>query len=375
VLAALAPGALAATRYVDADGRAGPLGCGGAEAAPTAIQPAVDAAEPDDTVEVCPGTHAGPVYLTTPRVTLRGASLDVGYGSSPGGAVESIIDVGAAPYGVAVLADGVTVEGLRVEGAATRDAFSGICVSPVCAFPEHAFDAGGDGVAEGVTIRHDVVHGFGVDVDVLARTTSLSVWGNRLLGAGASSHMGVWIRAASTDATVVGNEIEGHDGSGAIVLDAGPHDRPSVAFNRIRDDGPVALVGSSRSSIEYNLLEGSDITVRRGAGALVGRNALSGGAIAVTDIDAFASVLDNTLVQDVHSPPHAGPSAAISVHLAGAHAIVGQNRVRLLGRVSRRSTAAIRGIDVSGASDVQVYDNVLDATRVSSWGGATSTGL
>ncbi|MBX3032048.1 MAG: right-handed parallel beta-helix repeat-containing protein [Chloroflexi bacterium] len=66
--AAAGPGTT--TRWVDDDGKAGPNGCGGSQTAFTAIQPAIDASDRNDTIIVCPGTYTGQLSINGDRAGL-----------------------------------------------------------------------------------------------------------------------------------------------------------------------------------------------------------------------------------------------------------------------------------------------------------------
>ena len=104
VLAAAAPAAAAPRTVVVDDDDAQ---CPHADA--TSIQAGVDLAGPGATVAVCPGTYAGRVVVSTPRLRLQARG--------PVGSV--VIDAGGLDertWGVAALADGVRVRGFAIRG-------------------------------------------------------------------------------------------------------------------------------------------------------------------------------------------------------------------------------------------------------------------
>lgn len=84
-------------RWVDDDGRAGPVGCGGSAPSLKRIQPAIDAAKPGDTVRVCPGTYVGALSVGTANLRLvssvaRRAIIKAAPDHSDGG---SLVDITA----------------------------------------------------------------------------------------------------------------------------------------------------------------------------------------------------------------------------------------------------------------------------------------
>lgn len=70
-LAAMPAAAAPKTRWVDDDGRAGPVGCKGTARASKRIQRAVDLSAVGDIVKVCPGTYVGQVTIATRRVRVE----------------------------------------------------------------------------------------------------------------------------------------------------------------------------------------------------------------------------------------------------------------------------------------------------------------
>lgn len=107
VLAATPAAAAPKTRWVDDDGRAGPVGCGGSDRAARRIQPAIDASRPGDTIRVCPGTYVGAITVDTPDLRLvstvtRKAIIKAAPDHSDGG---SLVDI---------TADDVQLHGFRV---------------------------------------------------------------------------------------------------------------------------------------------------------------------------------------------------------------------------------------------------------------------
>lgn len=116
-IAALAIGSLSlpasaagATRWVDADGKAGPAGCAGSGSAKTTIQAAVTAASAGDTVVVCPGDYPENVVVGAAKdgLTIRGATqwtARIRGGDGPYGGGSSLLRIASG-------ASGVTVRGL-----------------------------------------------------------------------------------------------------------------------------------------------------------------------------------------------------------------------------------------------------------------------
>lgn len=71
IAAALPTAAAAKTRWVDDDGKAGPVGCSGSATAAKKVQAAIIASGPDDTVKVCPGTYTGRLLVQGTRDGLK----------------------------------------------------------------------------------------------------------------------------------------------------------------------------------------------------------------------------------------------------------------------------------------------------------------
>ena len=90
-----------------------PWDCGHAQYA--TINAAVTAANPGDTVEVCPGTYTEDVVITK-ALKLVGQNATINATGLPGASTGAIL--GQAPYnGVTIESSNVTVMGFTVEGA------------------------------------------------------------------------------------------------------------------------------------------------------------------------------------------------------------------------------------------------------------------
>jgi hypothetical protein len=94
-----------------------------------AIQAAVDAARPRDTIRVCPGHYLENVKVDTPRLTIKGANA----GRDPSGGRrrrESVV-TGDDPKGtVQLLADHVTWDGFTIRGVPEKKNGPGMYTDP-----------------------------------------------------------------------------------------------------------------------------------------------------------------------------------------------------------------------------------------------------
>jgi hypothetical protein len=125
----------ASTIVVDDDGMASAGDCNAATPASTTIQGAVTAANPGDTIKVCPGTYAEQVVIDK-TLTLNGPQANVDArtatrGTTPAG--EAIVtgtgNGGLTP--VYVTANNVTVNGFTIEGNTSGSNFGfGILLAP-----------------------------------------------------------------------------------------------------------------------------------------------------------------------------------------------------------------------------------------------------
>jgi hypothetical protein len=111
-----APVAASTVHTVDDDGLAGPGGCAGAATVPSTIQAALDAAEPGDTIRVCPGVYTEQLRVATRGVTVRAIQPWKAVVRPPEGPL-----AGSPPNLVTITADGVTLQWLRLQAATTGD--------------------------------------------------------------------------------------------------------------------------------------------------------------------------------------------------------------------------------------------------------------
>lgn len=258
-LAASSASSLAAssrTRWVDDDGRAGPGGCGGRQAAARSIQAAVDASGRGDTVMVCPGTYVGQVRIRGDRdgLTLRAAQPFTAQIKAPRNV--------AAPLGFHYLVlvdhvDDVTVRGFRIVTRTqapcdTLEVTVGVVGSRRTAIRGNRLQAPG-------TVGGDCFQNIGIAVvDSLA---------NGQPGGGSSSF--------TASATIASNEVRDALFAGIISIGQTGRVRLDVAGNTVRawfgqppvgpPPGPgwptsqfgVGLFGRSAGTVRNNVVQGA----------------------------------------------------------------------------------------------------------------------
>ncbi|MEY2474263.1 MAG: hypothetical protein QOK28_3592 [Actinomycetota bacterium] len=119
-LAFATPARAATVRWVDDDSRHGAGSCdgGAAGSAYSTIQDAVAAADPGDTVKVCPGHYFGPVSVNK-TLTINGPKVGVnGATRTFGGASEAVVSsVGTAEDAFILLADNIKLDGFTIQNS------------------------------------------------------------------------------------------------------------------------------------------------------------------------------------------------------------------------------------------------------------------
>ena len=243
MFALAAPAVAQTTRVVDADGHATAIDCASSAAtAFTSIQAAVDAAQPGDTIRICPGVYNEQVVITKANLALVGAGAGVTAVRptvlTP--KTTSVVAPGQPAQSPILLVDGVSgvsVAGLSIDGALAVPARSS--GNPNCGFQPHTIgiafrNASGSVDSVHVTnVQPEVDCGFGVRVENGPQASSRLLLSRSRIERYADA--GISCAGLQTECTITDN----------VVLGAGP-----VNFGQVG----VIIRGGSFGSITNNLI-------------------------------------------------------------------------------------------------------------------------
>jgi hypothetical protein len=244
-----AQSAMAASIVVDDDGHATPANCNAASLAYPTIQDAVDFAEPDTTIKVCPGVYNEQVTVTTNKIRLVGVGNQAAQISPP--------ETMTAPYALVLFTGGAvgdSIKNFSVKGPFPDELFCGT-------------DAWGVKVEGGATATIQANHISEI------RATSPALYGcQQGLGIG----VGRMATSQVGHATITGNTIDTFQ-KGGIYVD-GPGSKATIKNNTVTGTGPSDIIAANGIQISRNAigkLSGNTVT----ANSYTGDSASSSGIL------------------------------------------------------------------------------------------------
>jgi hypothetical protein len=265
------------------------------------IQSAIVAANPGDTISVCPGSYNEQVQVTK-TLTLQGAQHGVD-ARTRATTSESIINFSGGP--VQIMADNVTIDGFTIQGSTGTDPnfISGIWTNP-----------GFSGTQGGHQILNNIVQNniSGIELDSTCAANPTLVQHNLIQNnnnPGPGSGTGIQDNFVLCHATIDSNKFVGNSSTGTLLF--GPPvtsngSNITVSNNEFgTNGGAIALLGVTSSTISTNNIHNS------GSGA---------------DIDIFGgvnglSVTCNSLAMgagrgvQVEDPFGVGPNANVTINM------------------------------------------------------------
>ena len=300
--------AQAATLVVDDDGFASATNCNDlTTAAFTTISAAVAAANPGDTIKVCPGLYAEQVFIGTNasnvvlnNLTLLGAQAGVDARTRPflpDPTTQSIIDHPCGP--VQIAANNVTLDGFTVQGSTLPDPcfLAGIWTNP-----------GFSGTQGGHKIRNNIVQDniSGIELDSTCTIPTLVqfnlIQNNNNPGPGAAN--GIQTNFGLCNATIDSNKFSGHMNSSFFVV--APSSNIDVTSNE--------LVAGMSERIVFGAVNTGTIIGNVSTGST------SSGTIRLFGGDSNVTINSNTLLNGmrgirVDDPFGIGANSGVVAHL------------------------------------------------------------
>ena len=292
----------ATTRWVNEfDTSPNPPGTSCADAGYMTISAAVAAANPGDTIEVCPGTYLEQVMINK-TLTLKGAQAGFDARTRPflpDPTTQSIIDHPCGP--VQIEADNVTLDGFTVQGSILPDPcfIAGIWTNP-----------GFSGTQGGHHILNNIVQNnvSGIELDSTCAANPTLVQFNLIQNnnnPGPGSGNGIQTNFGLCNATIDSNKFSGHLSTSMLLNTA--QSKLAISNNELVGGTPerIFLANTTASSITGNISVGSTSsgTIRFFSGntnvTVTGNTLLNGmRGIRVDDLDPLNSAMNSAI--DAH---------------------------------------------------------------------------
>ena len=298
------------------------------------IQSAIIAANPGDTISVCPGTYNEQVQITKTLI-VQGAQHGVDARTRVV-SNESIINYAGGP--VQIMADKVVLDGFTVQGSTGTDpAF----ISGIWTNPAYSGTQGGHQILNNI-VQNNIA---GIELDSTCANPTLVqhnlIRNNNNPGPGSGN--AIEVSFGLCNATIDANKFSGHVSSSVLVNSFSGADTNITVSNN-------ELVAGASESIDFLGVTNSSITGNKCVGsASSGTVDLFGGN---SNITVTGNVLDNgqrgLYVENPYAIYSVTPNTGITAH---SNCIVGN---------------AVAGLEVSAAS----YTGTLNAES-NWWGSAT----
>lgn len=219
------------------------------------IGAAITAANPGDTIKVCPGLYPEQVQITK-TLTINGAQMGVDARSRafvP--ANESIIDDPCGP--VQIMADDVVLNGFTVQGSILDPTFVPACFGAgIWTNPGYSGTQGGHQILNNIVQNN--INGIELDSSCMANPTNVKfnlIQNNNNAGAGSGN--GIQTNFGLCNATIDSNKFSGHLSSSYLVV--APSSGLAVTNNTLVAGTPegIAWLFVSNSTISGNVSTGS----------------------------------------------------------------------------------------------------------------------
>jgi hypothetical protein len=249
-----APAAAApSTLVVDEDGMASTTDCNASNSAYPTITLAIAAANPGDTIKVCPGLYNEQVMVNKDNLTLLGAQANVDARTRPflpDPTTQSIIEHPCGP--VQLEADNLEINGFTIQGSTLPDPcfLSGIWSNP-----------GFSGTQGGFRILYNIVQDniSGIELDSNCGTPTLVQYNliQNNINPGPGSGNGIQTNFGLCNATIDRNKFSGHDNTSFLVV--APSSNLSVTNNELAPPASERIVFAfvDKAMISGNLSTGS----------------------------------------------------------------------------------------------------------------------
>ncbi|MFI6284533.1 right-handed parallel beta-helix repeat-containing protein [Streptomyces sp. NPDC051018] len=269
------------------------------------IQAAVNAAVSGDTVQVCPGLYAEIVTITTPNLTLTGATTppaDCDVVTAPDPTTDSIIaTTNVSDAVVNLMADNLTLQGFTIQNGGAGPATSGV-------FTSH--------LHSGYSITDNLIQNnlIGIYLNTTSPATQSEVARNCIrqnnLGTPAAGN-GIYSDQGIHNVLIDNNAFFQNVNDAMLITQADPFtvDNVNINHNVSHQDGRLLTIFASTNSVvtDNTVVDATDQAITIGnenTGLQILRNGIQGGGLGIFSTSAFVptapgssqvTISDNTI--------------------------------------------------------------------------------